>query len=63
MHEFLNHKQREQTDYLIETLKDKQKQEEIFLQMLNQLEYDGSCRYVYHRLAFVLFGKNFEELE
>lgn len=52
-----NAKHLRETDYLTETLKtERNAQIEIFEQMLHSLEQQGKCRYVYHRLAFVLFG-------
>lgn len=53
--------ERIETDYLTETLQtDQNAQIEIFQQMLRQLENQGECRTVYHRLAYVLFGTTLE---
>lgn len=47
----------EKTDYLFATLEtERESQIEIFLQMLRQLENNGLCRSVYHRLGLTLFN-------
>lgn len=40
--------------------RDKAKQAALFKRMIQRLETDGHCRYVFHRLAFVLFGDDME---
>ena len=52
--------ERIRTDYLIQTLQDEEQARlDIFLQMIAQLELNGLCRTVYHRLGIVLFGSHF----
>ncbi len=44
------------TDYLTETLQtEPETRKQIFREMLSVLEQEGKCRFVYHRLAAVLF--------
>lgn len=42
-------------DYTEVELKDKEKQKEVFQEMLMRLERMGDCRYIFHRLAKELF--------
>lgn len=44
-------------DYTEDELKaDPEKRKQVFNEMLNRLEDEGNCRYVFHALAYVLFG-------
>lgn len=59
---YLSEQTLKETDYLTETLReDLTARKEIFAQMLHQLELQGECRAVYHRLAYVLLGDNLGE--
>ncbi len=48
--------------YSIEDLKaDPVKQRQVFEEMLVRLEQAGNCRFVFHRLAYAVFGDSFGE--
>ena len=48
-------------DYTEEDLLDDVKRKEVFQRMLTNLENDGHCRAVYHRLASLLFNDSMGE--
>lgn len=46
-------------DYTDDDLQNTDKQKEVFCRMIRLLEDKGKCRYIFHRLAFTLFGDSF----